>query len=124
MNLPRSYPHVRVSGYEPPRSYHHMLTTIHEPTRSWHNISRPKCSVSAQTTLKANKGQQHFHLARPTCHQAKLPQTAWRYPLTAGRQRSFRATVFSSSPGGAHRAARRHSVQRSLSLSLSPGGFR
>jgi len=38
-NLSRSYPHMRVTRYEPPRSYHHMITTIHEPTRSWHNIS-------------------------------------------------------------------------------------
>jgi len=38
-NLPRSYPHRRVSMYEPPRSYHHMSTTIHEPTRSWLSIS-------------------------------------------------------------------------------------
>ena len=37
-NLPRSYPHVRVTEYEPPRSYHHMSTTIHEPIRSWYNI--------------------------------------------------------------------------------------
>ncbi|QCD86700.1 hypothetical protein DEO72_LG3g1225 [Vigna unguiculata] len=123
-NLPRSYPYVRVTGYEPPRSYHHMLTTIHEPTRSWHSISQPKCSVSAQTTHKTNKGQQHFRLARPTRCQAKLFQTAWRYPLIAGRQRPFRATIFSSPPGGAHRAARRHSVQHSLLLSLSPDGFR
>jgi len=54
-NLPRSYPHVRVTGYEPPRSYHHMLTTIHEPTRSWHNISRSKCSIIAQTTHKTKQ---------------------------------------------------------------------
>ena len=38
-NLPHSYPHTRLTGYEPIRSYHHVLTTIHEPTRSWHNIS-------------------------------------------------------------------------------------
>ncbi|QCD89300.1 hypothetical protein DEO72_LG4g244 [Vigna unguiculata] len=44
-NLPRPYPHVRVTGYEPPRSYHHMSSTIHEPTRSWHNISRSKQSI-------------------------------------------------------------------------------
>jgi len=44
-NLPRSYPHARVPGYEPPRSYHHMLSTIHEPTCSWHSISWPKYSI-------------------------------------------------------------------------------
>jgi len=38
-NLPRSFPHTRVTRYEPPRSYHHVLTTIHEPTRLWHSIS-------------------------------------------------------------------------------------
>ena len=59
-NLLRSYPHVRATGYEPPRSYHHMLNTIHEPTRSWHNISRSKCSISAQTTHKTNQRQQQF----------------------------------------------------------------
>jgi len=37
-NLPRSYPHTRVIGYEPPCSYHHMFTTIHKPTRLWNNI--------------------------------------------------------------------------------------
>ncbi|QCE10087.1 hypothetical protein DEO72_LG10g1313 [Vigna unguiculata] len=122
-NLPHSYPHVRVNGYEPPRSYHHMLTTIHEPTRSWHNISRSKCSSIAQTTHQANKGQQHFRLARPTRRQAKLFQTAWQYPLTARRQRPSRVIVSSSSPGGAHRAAKRHSVQGSLMQRLSPGGY-
>jgi len=38
MNLPRSYSHTRVNGYEPPCSYHYVLTTIPEPTCSWHNI--------------------------------------------------------------------------------------
>ena len=65
MNLPRSYPHVRVTRYEPPRSYHHMSNTIHEPTRSWHNISRSKCRSIAQSTHQTTKGQQHFRLARP-----------------------------------------------------------
>jgi len=46
-NLPRSYPHTRVSEYEPPRSYHHVFTTIHEPTHSWHNISWSKYSITA-----------------------------------------------------------------------------
>ena len=50
-NLPISYPHVRVTGYEPPRSYHHMSSTIHEPTRSWHSISRSKqASLLIKTT--------------------------------------------------------------------------
>ncbi|QCE06949.1 hypothetical protein DEO72_LG9g1963 [Vigna unguiculata] len=35
----------------------------------------------------------------------------------------FRATVFSSPPGRAHRAARRHSVQGSLTINLSPGDY-
>jgi len=65
MNLPRSYRHVRVTGYEPPGSYHHMLTTIHEPTRSWHNISRSKCSIIAQIPDKTKQEQQHFRLAQP-----------------------------------------------------------
>jgi len=81
-NLPRSYPHVRVIGYEPPRSYHHMLTTIHEPTRSWHSISRSKCSIIAQTTHKINQEQQHFRLAQPTRRKAKSFQIAWRYQPT------------------------------------------
>ncbi|QCD93984.1 hypothetical protein DEO72_LG5g2062 [Vigna unguiculata] len=51
--------------------------------------------------------QQRFHLARPTRRQAKLFQTAWRYPLSARRQRPPDLTVFSSPPSGAHRAARR-----------------
>jgi len=122
-NLPRSYPHVRVTGYEPPRSYHHMLTTIYEPTRSWHNMSRSKCSIIAQTTHQTNKRQQHFLLARPTRRQAELLQTAWRYPLIARRQRPPKATVFSSPPGRAHRVARRRSVQGSLTLRLSLGGY-
>ncbi|QCD89140.1 hypothetical protein DEO72_LG4g78 [Vigna unguiculata] len=75
-NLPRSYPHVRVTGYEPPRSYHHMLTTIHEPTRSWHSISQSKCSIIAQTTHQENKRQQHLRLALPTRRQVKLLKTA------------------------------------------------
>ncbi|QCE01503.1 hypothetical protein DEO72_LG7g2801 [Vigna unguiculata] len=87
-----------------------MLTTIHEPTRSWHNISRSKCRSIVQTTYQTTEGQQHFRLARPTRRQAKLFQTAWRYPLTTRRQRHSRVTVFSSSPGGAHCATRRPSV--------------
>jgi len=100
-----------------------MLTTIHEPTRSWHNISLSKCSIIAQITHQTNKGHQHFHLARPIRRQAKLFQTAWRYPLTARRQRLSKATVFSSPPGEAHRAARRYSVLSSLTLNLSPDGY-
>jgi len=46
-NLPRSYPHTRVIGYEPPRLYHHVFTTIHEPTRSWHNIPWSKCHITS-----------------------------------------------------------------------------
>jgi len=68
-----------------------------------------------------NKEQQHFRLARPTHRQAKLLQTAWRYPLTARRQRPPRPTVFSSPPGGAHRAARRQTIQGPLTLFSSPG---
>ena len=122
-NLPRSYPHVRVTRYEPPRLYHHMSNTIHEPTRSWHNISRSKCRSIAQSTHQTTKGQQHFRLARPTHRQAKLYQTAWRYLLTARRQRPVRATVLSSPLGRAHRASRRHSRHNSLILRLSPGGI-
>ena len=109
-NLPHSYPHVRVTGYEPPCSYHHMSNTIHEPTRSWHSISRSKCRSIAQSTHQTTKGQQHFCLARPTRRQAKLSQTAWRYPLTARRQRCASAPFSSSPPGGARSAARRTSV--------------
>jgi len=71
-NLPRSYPHVKVTGYEPPCSYHHMLTTIHEPTRSLHNISRSKCSIIAQTTHQTTKDSSISawlgpHVARRNC---------------------------------------------------------
>ena len=109
-NLPRSYSYVRVTGYELSRSYHHMLTTIHEPTRSWHNISRSKCRSIAQTTHQANKGQQHFRLARPTRRQAKLFQTAWQYQLTVRHRRSPSVTILPLPPGGARLAARRPSV--------------
>ncbi|QCD83471.1 hypothetical protein DEO72_LG2g3817 [Vigna unguiculata] len=72
-NLPRSYPHMRVTGYEPPRSYHHMLSTIHEPTRSWHSISRSKQSiiVRKQHTKKAKNNSISAwlgpHAARRNC---------------------------------------------------------
>jgi len=122
-NLPRSYPHVRVTRYEPPRSYHHMSNTIHEPTRSWHSISRSKCRSIAQSTHQTTKGQQHFRLARPTRRQAKLYQTAWRYPLTARRQRCASVPVSSSPPDEARRATRRTSVQCTLLLNPSPGGY-
>ena len=101
-NLPRSYPHVRVTGYEPPYSYHHMLITIHEPTRSWHNISRSKCKSIVQTTNQESKEQQYFRLALPTRCQAKLLQTVWRYLLTARHQRPqghcFLVTAWRTSP--------------------------
>ncbi|QCD97288.1 hypothetical protein DEO72_LG6g1998 [Vigna unguiculata] len=45
-NLPRSYPHMRVIGYEPPCSYHHVFTTIHEPTA--HGITSPDPSFTSQ----------------------------------------------------------------------------
>ncbi|QCD89269.1 hypothetical protein DEO72_LG4g213 [Vigna unguiculata] len=48
-------------------------------------------------------------------------QTAWRYSLTARRQRLPRPTVFSLPPGGAHRAARRPTIQRPLTLVSPPG---
>jgi len=82
-----------------------------------------KASLLDKTTHQKSKEQQHFRLARPTRRQAKLFQTAWRYSPATRRQRPPRPTVFSSPPGGAHRATRRPSVQYSLTLSLSPGGF-
>ncbi|QCD79100.1 hypothetical protein DEO72_LG1g2739 [Vigna unguiculata] len=63
-NLPRSYPHVRVTGYEPPRSYHHMSNTIHEPTRSWHNISRSKQNIIvSERTTHTTRNLMHSRLA-------------------------------------------------------------
>jgi len=50
MNLPRLYPHTRVTGYEPPCLYHHVFTTIHELTHSWHNISWTKSASLIITT--------------------------------------------------------------------------
>ena len=47
-NLPRSYPHTRVAGYEPPRSYHHVFITSHEPTRSWQHQAYPKLGPTQQ----------------------------------------------------------------------------
>jgi len=81
-----------------------------------------KASLSVKNNTPESKEQQRFRLARPTRRQAKLFQTAWRCSLTARRQRPLRPTVFSSPPGGPHRAARRLSVQGSLTLRLSPGG--
>ncbi|QCD87985.1 hypothetical protein DEO72_LG3g2525 [Vigna unguiculata] len=72
-NLPRSYPHARVTGYEPPRSYHHMLTAIHEPTRSWHNISRSKYSIIAKTQHNTSHSLLDFRLAQ---HQAPPGETS------------------------------------------------
>jgi len=81
-----------------------------------------KASLSVKNNTPESKEQQRFRLARPTRRQAKLFQTAWRYSLTTRRQRPPRPTVFSSPPGGPHRAARRHPIQGSLTLRLSPGG--
>jgi len=91
-NLPRSYPHTRVTGYEPPCSYHHVFTTIHEPTRSWHNISWTK-SASLRITTYASHIPAAFRLAQPKCRQTKPVQTAWRDVLVARRQASHRPTV-------------------------------
>jgi len=79
-----------------------------------------KASLSVKTT-PGSKEQQRYRLARPTRRQAKLFQTAWRYSLTARRQRPSRPTVFSSPPGGAHHAARRQTIQGPLALVSSPG---
>ncbi|QCD87864.1 hypothetical protein DEO72_LG3g2404 [Vigna unguiculata] len=80
-----------------------------------------KASLSVKSNTPESKEQQRFRLARSTRRQAKLFQTAWRYSLTARRQRPPRPTVFSSPPGGPHCAARCLSVQGSLTLRLSPG---
>ncbi|QCD83017.1 hypothetical protein DEO72_LG2g3359 [Vigna unguiculata] len=80
-------------------------------------------SVSAWLGPHVAKEQQRLRLARPTCRQAKLLQTAWRYSLTARRQRLSDPTVFSSPPGGSHRAARRLLSADPLTLRLSPGGL-
>jgi len=103
----------------------HIITchTIHEPTRSWHNISRSKQALLSVKTAPGSKGQQRLRLAQPTRRQAKMLQTAWRYSLPPGASVLPDPTVFSSPPGGAHLAARRHSVQRTPLLSPSPGGY-
>ncbi|QCE00200.1 hypothetical protein DEO72_LG7g1487 [Vigna unguiculata] len=80
-----------------------------------------KASLSVKNNTPESKEQQHFCLARPTGRQAKLFQTAWRYSLTARRQRPPRPTVFSSPPGGTHRAARRYPIQGPLTLVPPPG---
>ncbi|QCD79411.1 hypothetical protein DEO72_LG1g3051 [Vigna unguiculata] len=102
----------------------HIITchTIHEPTRSWHNISRSKHHCQFNKTTYQMQVQQRLRLAQPTRCQAKLLQTAWQYPLPARRQRPPDLTVFSSPPGGAHRAARRLLSADPLTLRLSPGG--
>ena len=41
-NLPCSYPHTRVTGYEPPCSYHHVFITNQEPNRSWQHQAYPR----------------------------------------------------------------------------------
>jgi len=69
-NLPRSYPHTRVTGYEPSHSYHHVFTTIHEPTRSWHNISWSKFTSmrtnnTHQTTLISLRLEAFAQAIRP-----------------------------------------------------------
>jgi len=82
-----------------------------------------KASLSVKNNTPESKEQQHFRLAQPTRRQAKLFQTAWRYQLTARGQRPPSVTVLPLLPGGARLAARRPSVQRSLSQRLSPGGL-
>jgi len=69
-------------------------------------------------------------LSVKTTHQEAKNNSisAWLGPLAARlncsrRQRSPRPTVFSSPPGGAHRAARRLLSADSLTLRLSPGGY-
>jgi len=49
-------------------------------------------SVKKKTTHQMQE-QQRFRLARPTRRQAKLLQTAWRYLLTARRQRLLEPLV-------------------------------
>ena len=46
-----------------------------------------KASLLVKNNTPECKEQQRFRLARPTRRQAKLFQTAWRYSLTARRQR-------------------------------------
>jgi len=82
-----------------------------------------KASLLIKTTHPESKEQQYFRLALPTCRQAKLLQTAWQYPLTARRQRPPSVTVLPLPPSGARLAARRPSVQRSLTQRLSLGGL-
>jgi len=123
-NLPRSYPHVRVTRYEPPRSYHHMLnTSMNLPAHGTTSPDPSKASSLIKNNIPESKEEQHFRLARLARRQAKLSQTAWRYSLPARRQRHFRVTVSSSPPGGAHCAPRHPSVQCPLTLSLSPSGY-
>jgi len=71
------------------------------PAHGTASLDPSKASLSVKTT-PGNKEQQRYRLARPTCRQAKLFQTAWRYMPAARRQHSSSATVFPTPPGGAH----------------------
>jgi len=74
-----------------------------------HGTASPDPSIIVSLTKPHTKCKYNSVSAWPGPHsrQAKLFQTAWRYPLPARRQRPPDLTVFSSPPGGAHRAARR-----------------
>ncbi|QCE10960.1 hypothetical protein DEO72_LG10g2193 [Vigna unguiculata] len=91
----------------------HIITchTIHEPTRSWHSIPRSKhhCQFNKKHIKCKNNSVSAWpgpHAARRNCSRPPggihLPPGASVLPDP---------TVFSSPPGGAHRAARRLSVQ-------------
>ncbi|QCD90376.1 hypothetical protein DEO72_LG4g1331 [Vigna unguiculata] len=93
----------------------HIITchTIHEPTRSWHSISRSKQSISFSKENSTPKCTEHSVSAWPGPHAAR--RNCSRPPggihLPPGASVLPDPTVFSSPPGGAHRAARRLSVQ-------------
>ena len=83
-NLPCSYPHTRVLGYETSHSYRQVFTTINEPTRSWHNISRSK-SASLRPNNIHKSNLQHNRLPRCKRRQAKPVHTTWRDILVTKR---------------------------------------
>jgi len=97
-----------------------------------------KASLSVKNNTLESKEQQPFRLARPTRRQAKLFQTAWRYLLTARRQRPqghcFLVTAWRTSPcrqalshtgtPDASRTARRtYPCRQVLYQQRNPSGF-
>ena len=96
-NVPRSYLHTRVIGYEPPRTYHHVFITNHEPTRSWQHQTyhNAPChySIAYRSLSAARRNGSTNRLAVPH-HRRALQLT--RHPC------------FLLSPGGPFCTAMRH----------------